>query len=454
MEFRNKKILISASIFFLLFSPFPKGHTEVYKDYSEALKILHNIKTKKADITAKAMHIGKKFAEITRRIEKLKKEKQGILGQLKLEKTLARAKELAKTLDKLQIRLSELQKKEKATREFILASIDTSIDNIEKHVHLHGADAPSAKKLKNLLLLRHKVASAAENKSSPPPNLSVFTVASNDAGTLKAELEYYNEMLKKLSADIETINKNISKLKKRKLLVAELSHFLEEESFFNETTYTGPANIKNQQGRTEESSANTKVAFDDQHIEQSDIPAKNNTDTPEEINSASKEINSQPSELTSEADTQQDSTQTIDNSTVDNSTVVETGDSALQAESIPTENIIQAEGQEQLQVNSETSPPSSEAVEVEIGTAPVQTEQTIPDPEIQLKHAFTERSANLTAINNDNGLDKNKDFRKSIDNTIRNLLFRKRKLNEEIKRLKTTIAHIKKLLDDSYGISH
>lgn len=178
---------------------------------------------------------------LSQRITHLKAGKIGVVGQYRLESSLAQAAALAEELAVLQQRSLRFARQAEKLRGEAGRELDQEMDQLARRILSHTVGRQEAvalgEELQQKIIRRHQL-----NGEPSPATASSFWPGfdrqSDDRQSLAQKVGYYKEQEQRLRRELESAREQFSQWQKRLTLAREVRHFLEEESFFNETEIT------------------------------------------------------------------------------------------------------------------------------------------------------------------------------------------------------------------------
>lgn len=249
-------------------------------------------------ITTKSQDIqttSKELDQLSAEIHALKK-KSTLLKPYRLQSRLRKAQNVSDHLDKLTKEREETEKKYRKAQRTLTRELDQAIESNRKIANSHTVGwkqrAEAARKLEGLLLQRmnHSTSTLA---LSLPTNASSLLKGENHQEDSEERLTALRDLAGRMKNQIAALSSELEDARRQQFLRSELTHLIDEESFFAEQGFVRAATTRTEKNTVPDPLAKETTSEGTEIVAVSGTPGETNGDLPPELDmggSASPEL--------------------------------------------------------------------------------------------------------------------------------------------------------------------
>lgn len=174
------------------------------------------------------------LTERTEEIEKIKSGKSGIVSKFLLQKKLREAQVVSKDLESLLKKQDRLSKTLRAERANLMVEVDLQIKALTASKENHQAS--QLQQLQQLISEKDRLVTLQQRGTLRIPSFNLSSEG-NGKEDLIEKLLVVEDLQKSMSQKIALLKNEIEEEKSKEFLRNEVSHFIDEESFFGEQSF-------------------------------------------------------------------------------------------------------------------------------------------------------------------------------------------------------------------------
>ncbi|MCC7460433.1 MAG: hypothetical protein IT286_03935 [Proteobacteria bacterium] len=174
------------------------------------------------------------LTERTQEIEKIKRGQSGIVSKFLLQKKLREAQIVSKDLESLLKKHDRLLASLRTERSNLMTEVDTQIKTLTASKETH--QGTQLQQLQSLIAEKEKLLSLQQRTMLRIPNFNLSS-QNNNKDDLVEKLRVVEDLQKSMNQKIAMLKEEIEEEKSKEFLRNEVSHFIDEESFFGEQSF-------------------------------------------------------------------------------------------------------------------------------------------------------------------------------------------------------------------------
>ena len=224
MAFRNRHILFALAI--VAFSTLSLG-----QDLRGRIAQMEaDFKSQETEIEAIRMDL----TDRTEEIAKIKSGKSGIVSKFLLQKKLREAQIVSKELESKLKKQDRLSNSLRAERAILMTDIDAQIKTLTINKDIHQSN--QLQQLQQLIGEKERLVALQQRSTLRLPNFNLSSENSSKEDLIE-KLRVVEDLQKSMSEKIAMLKTEIEEEKSKEFLRNEVSHLIDEESFFGEQSF-------------------------------------------------------------------------------------------------------------------------------------------------------------------------------------------------------------------------
>lgn len=174
------------------------------------------------------------LTERTQEIEKIKRGQSGIVSKFLLQKKLREAQIVSKDLESKMKKQDRLANSLRIERSNLMTEVDAQIKALTASKETH--QAAQLQQLQQLIAEKDRLLNLQQRNILRIPNFNLAS-QSNNKDELIEKLHVVEDLQKSMNQKIAMLRADIEEEKSKEFLRNEVSHFIDEESFFGEQSF-------------------------------------------------------------------------------------------------------------------------------------------------------------------------------------------------------------------------